>query len=506
MKVRSATYFYSASSLSDAVDGMKQAAKSVASIQSVLKDAGFEVQTVRVATNSFEDYLSGSTEEVLAGLKQIEAAAEGVGFVSVGTVEKRLDVLEAALSGNTENIFFAAPIHLTEHGIPDLEQAKKVAQSVCKLGKESPAKTNDVPAVFRFTVTANLDAGAPYFPGGYSRKGQAPALAIALEDSGLLVQAFQGAGSLEVAQDRLYKIFADALRPLEAAAKRAADAERIDYGGIDCSIASSSASSESLVKAYESLGLGQVGDAGTLSISAVITAVMKKLPVERCGYSGLMLPITEDAGLAERANQGRLSIQQLLFYSSVCGTGIDTVPVAGSTSPDRLALVYMDMASLAFRLRKPLSARLWPVAGKKVGEMTEVNNPFFVNTKVLAVDPAEAVEATEPPRASALEVAGVGGEVTVLSDSPEALVVRLGPGTAGLALVVQNCGSNPWPADACLQQLDPNSDRCCVQDVHMAKAGEAVTLGLVFNGAPRCTRFRLVAGSVEFGPVIILVE
>jgi len=214
-----------------------------------------------------------------------------------------------------------------------------------------------------------------------------------------------------------------------------------------------------------------VGGAGTLSISAIITAVMKRLPVERCGYSGLMLPVTEDAGLAERNNEGRLSIQQLLFYSSVCGTGIDTVPIEGHTSPERLALVYLDMASLAFRLRKPLSARLWPVAGKSVGDMTEVDNAFFVNTKVMSIDPEPA-----KPEAAAVEVAGVNGEVTVLSDSPEALVVRLGAGTDGLALVMHNSGSKRWPAELVLR-----SDGGHVQEVPAAQAGEAVTLGLVFD-------------------------
>lgn len=477
---------------------MKQGAKSLSSIKSSLTKAGYEVQTTRIATNSFEEYLSGTTDDILAAFKEIEDAAGEVAFISVGTVEERFDVMEEALApGGPGKLFFAAPMQLNTQGVPDLAQAKRIAQSVCKLGKQSPAKTNDVPEVFRMTVTANLEAGAPYFPGGYWKKGHSPAVAIALEDSGLLVEAFEGASTLEDAQSRLYKIFADALQPLEAVAKKAAEAERIDYAGIDCSIASSSAASESIVKAYEAhLGSGQMGGAGTLSISAIITAVMKRLPVERCGYSGLMLPVTEDAGLAERAGQGRLSVQQLLFYSAVCGTGIDTVPIEGSTSPDRLAFVYMDMASLAFRLRKPLSARVWPVIGKKAGDMTEVNNPFFVNSKVLSIDPPQIVH-----RASALEVAGVNGDVTMLSNSPEALVIRLEPSTTGLGLVLQNSGDEDW-REVCLNGLDRDHS----QDLPTVAAGESVTLGLLFQGSSRSSRFRLSAHGQDFGPVIIVVE
>ena len=50
-----------------------------------------------------------------------------------------------------------------------------------------------------------------------------------------------------------------------------------------------------------------------------------------CGYCGLMLPVLEDPVLAQRAGEGRYSVRDLLLYSSVCGTGLDVVPVPGDT-------------------------------------------------------------------------------------------------------------------------------------------------------------------------------
>ncbi|MGH9555665.1 MAG: DUF711 family protein [Terriglobales bacterium] len=41
-----------------------------------------------------------------------------------------------------------------------------------------------------------------------------------------------------------------------------------------------------------------------------------------------------------------------------------------------------DMATLAARLRKPLSARLMPVAGKKAGDRTDFDDPFLVNAVI----------------------------------------------------------------------------------------------------------------------------
>ena len=102
-------------------------------------------------------------------------------------------------------------------------------------------------------------------------------------------------------------------------------------------------------------------------------------------YTGLMLPPCEDAGLAKRAAEGCYSVHDLLMYSAVCGIGLDTVPVPGDVSQEKLTALFLDVASLAYRLNKPLSARLFPVPGKAAGETTTFANPFLCNTKVFAV-------------------------------------------------------------------------------------------------------------------------
>jgi len=510
MKVRSITYFYSADSLDDAVQSVKQASKVLKIAKDKLVSAGFEVQTVRAASNSFEQFLSGSADDVVTQMQELEKAAVGVDFLSLGPVEARLDVLEKALSGHTEKSFFTVPMKLTAAGVPDRDTALRTAEVVCKLGIAAPAKTKDVPAVFRMTVTGNLPAGAPYFPGGYWEQGQPPAIAIALEDSGLFVEAFKGADSLDKAQQALEKVLKDKLVPLEAATMSAAEAAGVDYAGIDCSLASSASPDESLVTAYESLGMGRVGDSGTLSICAMITAVLKRLPVKRCGYSGLMLPVTEDAGLAKNCSEGLISVQQLLFYSAVCGTGIDTVAIVGDTKPERLAMVYMDMATLAFRLKKPLSARLWPVAGKKVGEMTEVDNAFFVNTKVLTVDPVPAkLEVSIAKPSVKYESVGFMGEAgQVLSDSAEALVLRLNEGCTGVMFVLRNIGVEKWPVGVCVRPLDAMPEEGSDGSLPVPDAGpdDTVTVSLVFLGQGNPGRYRLTADGAEFGPVVIFVK
>lgn len=53
----------------------------------------------------------------------------------------------------------------------------------------------------------------------------------------------------------------------------------------------------------------------------------------------------EDQGLAAAATAGQLRISQLLQYSSVCGCGLDTVPVPGPVLPFDPAIVLAEADS-----------------------------------------------------------------------------------------------------------------------------------------------------------------
>ena len=99
-----------------------------------------------------------------------------------------------------------------------------------------------------------------------------------------------------------------------------------------------------------------------------------------------MLPVLEDFTLARRAAEGTLSIKDLLLYSAVCGTGLDTIPLPGDTSSEALAAILLDLAALAQRLDKPLTARLMPIPGKQAGDATDFDFAYFANSRVMALE------------------------------------------------------------------------------------------------------------------------
>ena len=127
----------------------------------------------------------------------------------------------------------------------------------------------------------------------------------------------------------------------------------------------------SIGTAIESFTGAPFGSPGTETASAIVTRAVQAVPVKQTGYSGLMIPVLEDAVLTRRWTEATYGLDSILAYSAVCAGGVDTVPLASDTSEDAIARIVGDVATLAFKWNKPLAARLLPAPGKKAGEMTE---------------------------------------------------------------------------------------------------------------------------------------
>ena len=157
------------------------------------------------------------------------------------------------------------------------------------------------------------------------------------------------------------------------------------YDGIDTSPAPGP--DASIGAAIETLTKQPFGGASTLRACALITDVLKNLKLKTCGYSGLMLPVIEDKILAQRATENRFSVQELLLFSSVSGTGLDVVPIPGNTSLQTLERVYGDVAALSLKYTdKALSARLFLIPHKVAGDRVEFDNPFLTAATVMKIE------------------------------------------------------------------------------------------------------------------------
>jgi hypothetical protein len=229
---------------------------------------------------------------------------------------------------------------------------------------------------FRFAATALLPTDTPFYPGSY-HLGPGKQFAIGLESANVVAEALASQRDPELARQAVETALGDHARAIERVARAVVVETGWQYLGLDLSPAP--LKDVSIAAAFEAFTGARIGAPGSLTTAAIITQALRAISVKQAGYNGLMLPVLEDARLAQRWSEGALKLDDLLAYSAVCGTGLDVVPLPGDVTRQQLERIIGDVATLAVKLRKPLSVRLLPVAGKRAGERTDFDDPYLVN-------------------------------------------------------------------------------------------------------------------------------
>lgn len=376
---------------------LARAATFLRAAQARAESNGHTVQTTRIACRPLLQDLDNQTAARLAAYAaELDARCQELGleFVSLGPAPAHqpsfdLDRLAALVDVLLPNPTLNATVQLVYGGdAPRYEAAMATASVMRRLADASEGAAN-----FRFAMLAMCEAGGPFFPQAYAR-GRDWSVSIGLQCAGVVGEALtaqaldtgDGLAHLPAIGDAIQRALAAHGRPVVNLVRRLAEEAGYTYGGIDLSPAP--LGTESIAAAMERAGLGKFGSSGTLALAATLTAAIKAAAAEigpACGYNGLMLPALEDETLGRRLAEGQISVTSLLAYSAVCGTGLDTVPLPGDTPPEAVARLLTDVAALAWRLRKPLSARLFLTPGGAAGEMTHFTSPYLTNTRILAL-------------------------------------------------------------------------------------------------------------------------
>ncbi len=363
-----------------------QAGDFMAAARPAFEAAGYQVQTARLATPPFPRLLPDcQPQTVIEFAGALEAACQPPGFdyLAIGPALPELPESFSAIPAiiaATESVFASGVMATPQSGI-SLPAVHACAEVIRRLAPQNAQGF----ANLYFAALANVPPGAPFFPAAY-HDGGPTAFALAAESADLAVQAFTQAGSLPAARAWLTAALESHAQKLTEIADALAGRFAIRFNGIDYSLAPFPAVEASLGTAMERLGLPAVGLHGSLAAAAFIADTIDKADFRRVGFSGMMLPVLEDATLAARASAGLLTLKDLLLYSAVCGTGLDTIPLPGDVGADQLAAVLLDLSALALRLDKPLTARLMPIPGKQAGDPTDFDFSFFANSRVMALE------------------------------------------------------------------------------------------------------------------------
>jgi len=385
MKIRSITYFCNPKyPLGEKV--LRKAGKFLANAKAAYEAAGYEVQTVRLATIPFPKLLGAENIARLPELtSQMDTTAQQlkIGYVSLGPAlpesPHSYDVIPDAIFVS-KNVFFGGVMADTAGGL-DLAAVRACAEIIVKCATIEPNGF----ANLQFAALANVKAGAPFFPAAYhDADADKPAFAVATESADLAVQAFENARDIEEGRNNLVSEIEKHGKKLTEIAKSL----RVKFYGIDFSLAPFPDDAHSLGTAVERMGISKIGLHGSLAAAAILTEAIDRADFPHIGFNGFMQPVLEDSVYARRTAEGTLTIKDILLYSAVCGTGLDTIPLPGDTTAEQIAPLLLDLCALALRLDKPLTARLMPIPGKKAGDETNFDFAFFAPSRVMALDSA----------------------------------------------------------------------------------------------------------------------
>jgi uncharacterized protein (UPF0210 family) len=343
--------------------------------------AGYEVDTIRIATQPFPEYTRDMTKDAalaffhgLDGLAKQEKVIISIGpaLMTDKDDSSQAQLLAEVLSSSSN--LFGSVVVAGSDGVH--WKAVHAAADVMKYLEDHSDRGM---GNFHFAAIANVPAYTPFFPAAY-HQGLGHQFAIALESANTVAPVMAAQRDPDATRQALVaelRVYVDALADI---------ADKIDlqtgwsYQGIDLSPAPMKYAS--IGAALAGFTGGKFGTSGTLTAVATLTAALRDISVKKVGYSGVMMPVLEDSRLAELWGEGKLSMDQLLAYSAVSGTGLDTVPLPGDITAQQLERIVGDVATLSVKLSKPLSARLLPVPGAKPGDRTTFDDPNLVNTVI----------------------------------------------------------------------------------------------------------------------------
>jgi uncharacterized protein len=341
-----------------------------------------EALSVLVVTQPFAELVKGLSEkDAIAFVKAINDLSAKKSFApNIGPAMMRdaddpaaMQLLAKALAG-APNVN-ASAIIADDDGI-HWSTIRESAKLVRYLTDNTPRSQGN----FQFTATAMLKPLGPFYPGAY-HTGAGKQFSLGFESANIVQQVFGVThGDFDKSVSDLTKQLTIHAKVGEEVGNAVAKSTGWDFAGVDPTPAP--LGDASIGDAIERYTGEKFGSNGTMTAALAITTAVKAVQVKHVGFSGLMLPVMEDKRLAQRWAENTYDIDSVLAYSAVCGTGLDTVPLPGDVSEERLVKIFGDVAALAWKWKKPLSARLQPVKGKKAGDRTEFDSQYLFNTTI----------------------------------------------------------------------------------------------------------------------------
>lgn len=275
-----------------------------------------------------------------------------------------------------EKFFTSLHVASTDNGI-NLSAIRSAAKIIKNLSEPDPFNN------LKFCLSSNVKPDTPFFPAAY-HISEKSSFGLALEMADEVVNAFDRSDTLDKAQINLRKRFNEIYETLVPLCEDIGNKYQIDFHGVDFSPAPYPTKDKSIGTAFEKLNFEYFGAYGSLlGVALIKNAIPKREKV--IGFSGFMPSVLEDYTIANSLSDNKIDLNTLLLYATICGTGLDCVPLPGDITEKELFYILLDLCIISIRLEKPLTARLMPIPGKKQGDPVDFDFEYFSSSKIMDI-------------------------------------------------------------------------------------------------------------------------
>ena len=347
---------------------------------------GIPIVNKRVSVTPVSLITAAFPQEAPAVGKALDRAAHELGIDFLGgysaLVHKGMADYEQAfiesipeLLSQTERVCSSVNIGSSKSGI-NMDAVRLMGEIVKRTAELTAAQ--DGLGCAKLVVFANAVEDNPFMTGAFHGVGEAgTVINVGVSGPGVVKHALESIpdANLNDAAEMIKRTAFKITRAGQLIAKEAAKRLNAEFGIVDLSLAPTPVMGDSVAHILEELGLELVGGHGTTAALAMLNDAVKKGGVMASshvgGLSGAFIPVSEDIGMIEAAQEGSLNIDKLEAMTAVCSVGLDMIAIPGKTPASTIAAIIADEAAIGMINNKTTAVRVIPVPGKDVGDSVE---------------------------------------------------------------------------------------------------------------------------------------
>lgn len=262
---------------------------------------------------------------------------------------------------------------------------------VSGLIRDISKKSNNGFDNFRVGASCACPSNSPFFP--FSKHtGDELAFSMALELSSTVQAAADTIdGPIDVAEfrDKAIAALSDVLQRINSFGLRLSKETGVIYKGVDASLAPFPGDKISVAQIVEKLISAPIGSSSSVFVTSILTdilrAAVQKSGAKTVGFNGVMYSLLEDHVLAQSNSRREIDMTTLISLSTVCACGIDMVPIPGTTLPEDISALILDVAGISMALQKPLGVRVLPIPFGHHNGRTEFNLDFLCDSRIMEI-------------------------------------------------------------------------------------------------------------------------